>query len=80
MKNFLMCLQFFVLLTISSTICAQTISGKVYIDSNSNGVYDSEDRGIQGVKLNLYNSCNNGAMVATANSDNDGFYTFCVYT
>ncbi|MBK9580747.1 MAG: T9SS type A sorting domain-containing protein [Saprospiraceae bacterium] len=26
----------------------------------------------------MYNSCNNGAMVATANSDNDGFYTFNV--
>ena len=78
MKNVVFIIQFFILCIVSKNIEAQTISGHVYIDVDFIVGYSNGDRGIGGVKVNLYNNCNNGAMVASSISDSDGFYTFNV--
>jgi uncharacterized repeat protein (TIGR01451 family) len=48
-----------------------SLSGKVYIDTNNNGIPDTGELGIQGVTLNL-----TGATTATATTDASGNYTF----
>ncbi len=61
---------------VSSTlnIVAASISGRVYYDTNANGIYDSGEPAISGVTVTLRNSAN--AVVGTTTSAADGTYSF----
>ena len=55
----------------------RTLSGKVFFDSNDNGVQDSGDGGIANVTLNLTGNDINGNPVSlTVNTSADGSYMF----
>jgi hypothetical protein len=49
--------------------------GIVWIDSNCNGVLDSDEVGYPGITVNVYD-CSTGALVATTNTDANGEYVF----
>lgn len=50
------------------------ISGKVFYDSNHNGVYDSGESGIANVYVALYS--NTSQSCVSTLTDNDGNYSF----
>lgn len=58
-----------------ATPSANTISGNVYHDANNNGLIDSGEAPIANVALQLKNNATN-QIVATATSDQAGFYQF----
>lgn len=51
-----------------------SIGDKVWIDSNSNGIFDSSENGLGGVNLSLYNE--NDSLISETISDIDGNYFF----
>lgn len=51
------------------------IGDRVWLDSNSNGIQDTGEPGLPGVKLRLINT-GTGAIVDTRESDSDGKYLF----
>lgn len=51
-----------------------TIGGLVYFDSNNDGIHQSNEQGIAGNTIQLYNSA--GTMLATTTTDSTGHYTF----
>lgn len=58
-------------------ITAQSISGKVYIDINFNGLFDGSDYGIGGIPIYLVLGCtSNGPKVDSVKTDNNGNYQF----
>jgi cyclophilin family peptidyl-prolyl cis-trans isomerase len=53
------------------------VTGFAYVDSNSNGVHDSQDFGVTGVVVSLTGKTNIGANVSvTATTDGQGSFTF----
>jgi hypothetical protein len=51
-----------------------TIGGVVYFDANNDGVYESNEQGIAGNTIQLYDS--NGNLLATTTTDSTGHYLF----
>lgn len=63
----------------SGSITVQTalLAGHVYVDGNGNGVFDTGERGIEGVLLTLTGTAQDGTPVSrTATTDADGRYFF----
>lgn len=50
----------------------------VWIDDNANGIQDENEKGLEGVKVNLYqvDEANNRALIKTTKTDADGKYLF----
>jgi hypothetical protein len=57
-------------------LSGNVISGYAFSDLNNNGLFDSGEKGIANVPLELVNA--SGAVVATAISDANGYYAFYV--
>lgn len=53
-----------------------TISNYVWADLNGDGIQDSNESGIENVTVNLYDA--NGNLVASTQTDANGFYSFTV--
>ncbi len=51
-----------------------SISGRVWVDDNSDGIEDATEIGFEGIELNLFSQAGN--IVATIFSDNSGSYNF----
>ena len=52
------------------------VGDTVWMDDNGNGVQDPDEKGVEGVKVTLYDE--NGTIVDTATTDADGHYQFTV--
>lgn len=79
MKNlFLFWLTISSLITVHSSAVGQTMTGRVFIDINASGDYDISDRTISGVSVQLFDQCDNGSLLTTTSTDNNGYYSFNV--
>ncbi|MBL6076709.1 carboxypeptidase regulatory-like domain-containing protein [Belnapia sp. T18] len=59
---------------VASTVVAASIGDKIFEDLNANGVQDSGEPGLAGVKVDLYNAANQ--LVATTTTTGTGAYSF----
>jgi hypothetical protein len=62
------------LITIPDPFTA-SVTGRVFDDFNNNGIYDGRDRGVPGVKVNLY-SAGSMNLVQSVETDIFGMYRF----
>lgn len=62
-------------LLLGSQRAQANFSGIVFCDVNCNGMYSAGDGRIPGVTINVY-SCTSGLLVATTNTDANGFFEF----
>ena len=51
------------------------IQSIVWFDENHNGILDSEENGVAGIQLNLYDA-QSGTLLATSRTDSEGHYQF----
>ncbi|WP_043362975.1 isopeptide-forming domain-containing fimbrial protein [Belnapia sp. F-4-1] len=60
--------------SVASTVVAASIGDKAFEELNANGVQDSGEPGLAGVKVDLYNAANQ--LVATTTTTGTGVYSF----
>lgn len=53
-----------------------SISGKIWLDENSNGIYESEENPVCGYTVSLYEASDKEQVIATAATKEDGKYLF----
>lgn len=62
--------------TITATIDNTILKGKVFIDTNEDGVMNDNEKALLGKKVSLYDK--NDTLIKTTTSDSDGMYSFAI--